>query len=102
MAGEVSTEPNTEREREEGRHAYASCSFRYGYHLRLVRQLVARACSFGSVVYYVYSDMKHKNGGETCKEEVYGEFWYRFCITALVFDNLLTSLYIVIRRTMGK
>ena len=85
-------------------------SFRYLYQLRFSRFFFTRAFGLGSLVYHMYHNIKFQEDfttpgnpfGQTCPEQVFGEFLYRLAIANLVCECFLCSLYIIIRRNMGK
>jgi len=85
-------------------------SFRYLYQLRFARFFFTRAFGLGSLVYHMYHNIKFQEDfttpgnpfGQTCPEQVFGEFLYRLAIANLVCECFLCSLYIIIRRNMGK
>ena len=85
-------------------------SFRYLYQLRFARFFFTRAFALGSLVYYMYHNIKFQDDfmsrgnpfNQTCKEQAYGEFIYRLAITNFVCECLLCNVYIIIRRNIGK
>ena len=85
-------------------------SFKYLYQLRFARYFFTRAFALGSLVYYMYHNIKFQDDfvshgnpyNDTCKEEIFGEFFYRLAVAHLVCDCFLCNLYIIIRRLMGK
>ena len=85
-------------------------SFRYLYQLRFSRFFFTRAFGLGSLVYHMYHNIKFQEDfttpgnpfGQTCPEQVFGEFLYRLAIANLVCECFLCSLYIIIRRNIGK
>ena len=85
-------------------------SFRFLYQLRFTRYFFTRAFALGSLVYYMYHNIKFQDDfmshgnpySETCKEQIFGEFFYRLALVNLVCECFLCNLYIIIRRIMGK
>ncbi|UPQ99817.1 hypothetical protein HOP50_04g31260 [Chloropicon primus] len=85
-------------------------SFRYLYQLRFARYFFTRAFGLGSLVYYMYHNIKFQDDfmsrgnpfQQTCPEQRFGEFFYRLAVTNLVCECFLCNLYIIIRRNMGK
>lgn len=85
-------------------------SFRYLYQLRFARFFFTRAFALGSLVYYMYHNIKFQDDfmsrgnpfNQTWREQTYGEFFYRLALTNFVCECLLCNVYIIIRRNIGK
>ena len=79
-------------------------TFGLGYfEMKLLRQFLTRIGIFGCLVYYIFNDVKyHNNDVLYCKEQAFGEFWYRLALTYFVCEGILCNVYIYILRMMGK